>query len=275
MNHTVLITGANRGIGLALAQQYLQKDWQVLAVCRKPSLAQKLVLLQTTHPQLSILELDVADEAAIKQFGLQMTQQKIDVLINNAGINPKEQQSLPILNSQNWLTAFKVNTIAPIQLSAALVPSLRLSHHPRIVNISSQMGALGRTSGGGSYAYRTSKAALNKASQLLATDLRAEGVIVVPVHPGWVRTDMGGPNGEISAEDSAQGIYNLVENLTLSQSRTVLELGWQGACVVRGTAARLQCIAARNCQPGWAQPTIWRDWMHINNAQVRMMSTGC
>jgi NAD(P)-dependent dehydrogenase (short-subunit alcohol dehydrogenase family) len=217
MNKTVVITGANRGIGLALAHIYLQHNWHVIATCRDPQSADSLNELAES-PNLHIYALEVTDAHSVKRLAKMLTGRPIHVLINNAGIKGSARQRWNDLDYAAWLDTFAVNTLAPIHIASALIGNLRLAGTGRIVNISSQMGALGRTSGGGSYAYRTSKAALNKASQLLASDLKADGIIVIPVHPGWVRTDMGGANGEISAEESAQGIYHLVENLTLSHS---------------------------------------------------------
>jgi len=116
-----------------------------------------------------------------------------------------------------WLEAFKVNTLGPYRVSTALVAHLSRSSNPRIVTLSSQMGSLSRQSTG-SYGYRSSKAAVNKVMQVLALELRDKGIIVCPVHPGWVRTEMGGGEADISVEESAQGLVSLIDRLTMEHS---------------------------------------------------------
>lgn len=211
---TVLISGANRGIGLELTRQYLAKGWRVLACCRNPSSAVALTAL--TH-DIDVMCLDVADLKSIESLAAALLHVKIDVLINNAGIMGGDTGAYPEVGQADWIQAFVVNTQAPFYLTNALVDNLRFSSNPRVITVSSQMGALSRQ-GKRAYAYRSTKAAVNKVMQLLAQDLASRKVIVCPVHPGWVRTDMGGDDADISVEESARGIIDLTDGLTMEDT---------------------------------------------------------
>lgn len=213
---TVLITGANRGIGLELTKQFLQAGRQVLATCRDPAAASELTVLGA-DPQLSIRALEVTDEASVTRLIQDLGEQRIDVLINNAGIMGGERQSLNDMDYAGWSRAFEVNTIAPFRLVTALREHLLRAERPRAVTLSSQMGALSRQSTG-SHAYRSSKAAVNKVMQVLALELAEDGIIVCPVHPGWVRTDMGGSTADLSVAESAAGLFDLINSLTAEHS---------------------------------------------------------
>lgn len=215
---TLLITGASRGIGLETVRRFLDDpDWQVIATCRDPGAASDLRALQARHgTRLELHALDVGDGDAVGRLADVLTGRPVDVLLNNAGVMGAHQ-SLEDLDFDGWLAEVNVNTLGPMRLALALRPNLAPSKNPRIVTISSQMGSMARPRGG-SYAYRSSKAAVNKAMQGLALDLADEGICVVVVHPGWVRTDMGGGGADISVEESAAGIYRLTRDLTLADS---------------------------------------------------------
>eukprot|EP00873_Tetraselmis_striata_P011296 jgi/Tetstr1/431560/TSEL_002212.t1 len=215
---TLLITGASRGIGLETVRRFLDDpDWQVIATCRDPGAASDLRALQARHgTRLELHALDVGDGDAVARLADALAGRPVDVLLNNAGVMGAHQ-SLEDLDFDGWLAEFNVNTLGPMRLALALRPNLTLSRNPRIVTISSQMGSMARPRGG-SYAYRSSKAAVNKAMQGLALDLADEGICVVVVHPGWVRTDMGGGGADISVEESAAGIYRLTRDLMLADS---------------------------------------------------------
>lgn len=212
---TVLITGANRGIGLGLAQRFLHGGWNVLATCRKPQAAKALKSLGPER--LRVHALDVTDAKAVSALCAALDNVCIDVLINNAGIIGGEERTAGELDYAAWLRTLEVNTLAPVRLTAGLLPNLRRSRRARVLTLSSQMGSLALNSPG-YYAYRSSKAAVNKAMQVLALELAPAGIVVCPVHPGWVRTDMGGAQGELSVEQSAAGIFDLVGSLTSEQS---------------------------------------------------------
>ena len=213
---TFIVTGANRGIGLELTRQLLHGKKQVIATCRNPQAANALSEL-SSDKNLSIVALELADENSIKRFCSELSARVIDVLINNAGEMGSEQQTLENMNFDAWLQTFKINTIAPFHISSALLNNLKRSPRPRIVSISSQMGSLSLSSTG-SYAYRSSKAALNKVMQVMANELEPDGIIVCPVHPGWVKTDMGGPGASITVKESACGLITFIENLKPEQS---------------------------------------------------------
>jgi len=220
---TVLVTGASRGIGLELTRQYLALGYNVISTYRgHPSAQLKNMLVRGS---LTLCELEVTDENSILNLAAELSGVQLDILINNAGVIGSDEQAMESINPQEWLDTFAVNTIAPLMVSRALLKLLETSANPRIITVSSQMGALSRESYG-MYAYRSSKAAVNKVMQVLALELKPKGIIVCPVHPGWVKTDMGGKDADITAEESASGIVKLSRDLTLAQSGKFLT--WQG-----------------------------------------------
>jgi NAD(P)-dependent dehydrogenase (short-subunit alcohol dehydrogenase family) len=219
MSHmeTVLITGANRGIGLALVSRYLAAGNHVVATCREPDLAKDLKNLQEQGAKLEILPLETTSETQTQQLVTSLSGRRIDVLINNAGVMGGDRQGLQNMDYAAWLDAFAVNTMAPFRLSVALLDNLLAAQRPRIITVSSQMGALARQSKG-ALIYRSSKAAVNKTMQVLALELESQGIIVCPVHPGWVQTDMGGAQADITPAQSADGLYQLIAQLDASKS---------------------------------------------------------
>ncbi len=218
MTETVLITGAGRGLGLELTKLFLGNGRRVLATYRGIAIPDQLRELgRGADAALRALRLEITDGASVTALRNELSGDVIDVLINNAGTTGGDHQDLGDMDYAAWLGAFEVNTVAPFRLAVALLDNLRRSDRPRIVTLSSQMGSLHRK-GTGSHAYRTSKAAVNKVMQVLALELAGDGIIVCPVHPGWVRTDMGGPMGEISVNESAAGLVALIESLTPEHS---------------------------------------------------------
>ena len=213
---TVVISGANRGIGLELTRRFAANNCRVFAGCRVPKQATQLSEL-SKDTDIDIRTLDVTSGDDVEALRAELDGQTVDILINNAGIMGSQRQTVSDMDYDSWLKAFEVNTLAPFRLATALKPSISRSSNPRIVTISSQMGSLNRKSKG-SFAYRSSKAAVNKVMQVLAAELEADDIIVCPVHPGWVRTDMGGPEAEISVGESADGLFSLINNLTKDQS---------------------------------------------------------
>ncbi|MEM7077640.1 MAG: SDR family oxidoreductase [Pseudomonadota bacterium] len=214
---SVLITGANRGIGLELAKRYAASGARVFATCRIPQQAQALRALAADAANVSVHALEVTDGAAVDALRAELADVSLDVLINNAGIMGGERQGVSDMDYAAWAEAFAVNTMAPFRLLAALRGNLQRASRPRAVTLSSQMGSLARKSAG-AHAYRSSKAAVNKVMQVLALELQADGIIVCPVHPGWVRTDMGGQSASISVEESAQGLIDLIDGLEMAHS---------------------------------------------------------
>jgi NAD(P)-dependent dehydrogenase (short-subunit alcohol dehydrogenase family) len=215
-SETICITGANRGIGLALAERFAQAGHRVVGTCRPGSDAH--ALREAVGPSGgAVCPLDVTEPDAPERLAEAFEDRPLDLLIHNAGVFGGARQGLHDLDVPAWREAFEVNAIAPFRLTAALLPALRRSSRPRVVALSSQMAALSRKSTG-NHAYRSSKAALNKVMQVLAEELRDDGIVVCPVHPGWVRTDMGGPSAELGVEECARGLFELASMLTLEHS---------------------------------------------------------
>jgi len=212
---TVLITGASRGIGLGLARQFLERGFRVIGTYRGSPSAELVTLSASAN--LSLVEVELTDEVAIAKLSASLANQPIDILINNAGVLGPENQSLAALDVEGWLHTFAVNSIAPLLVSRALLPNLALSAHPRIATLSSQMGSLA-SQGTGMFAYRSSKAAVNKVMQVLSVELQEQGISVCLFHPGWVKTDMGGPNAEITVRTSAAGIADQVCRLSMEDT---------------------------------------------------------
>ena len=208
---TILVTGANRGIGLELTRRYLDRGDRVIATCRDQDAAHALRSLEArATPRLTIAELDVRDGTALTGLAAQIDG-PIDILINNAGVMP-ERQGLGAMDYDAWSAAFDIHAIAPFRAISAFRNHLGAAARPRAIIISSQMGALNRNSPG-AYAYRSSKAAANKVAQLLAYDLKAEGIVVCPIHPGWVQTDMGGVHADLSVSESGAGLVRVIDAL--------------------------------------------------------------
>lgn len=206
MSLTVVITGANRGIGLELARQYAADGAQVVAVVRRPS--EPLQALG-----VSIVDgIDVGQDVAVEQLGQQAaTLPPIDVLINNAGILNSE--SLPAPDFDRMRQQFEVNALGPLRVTTALRPQLAAGG--KVVLITSRMGSITDNSSGGMYGYRSSKAALNAIGASLAQDLRGDGIAVGLLHPGYVRTDMTGHQGQMSPAQAAQGLRARIEALDI------------------------------------------------------------
>lgn len=216
---SVLITGANRGIGFEMARLYAEQGHRVLACCRAPARAEKLAALAQRHAGVRVLGVAVADGASVAALRRELGDAPIDVLINNAGTPgpPPQQQSLAGMDYDGWLETFAVNTLAPLRVLQAFRSNLAAGTNPKAITITSQMGALGLDMVA-MYAYCTSKAAVNKLMRLASFELKKEGIAVALVHPGWVRTDMGGPGAELAPEESARGIVSVIEKLSLAET---------------------------------------------------------
>lgn len=216
----VLITGANRGIGLGLVKLYARDDWTVFAGVRDPSTADELMRVDGN---VIILPMDVADPAAVAILSERLRGVEIDVLIANAGIYGPRDLKIGELDYAAWADVLSVNTLGPIRVAEAFLDHVRQSEGGKIVALSSIMGSIASNGSGGEYIYRSSKAALNAAMTSLAIDLRDEQITVAMFHPGWVRTDMGGQSASVSVEESVEGLYRLIGNLTLADSGAYLD----------------------------------------------------
>ena len=206
---TLLITGANRGLGLEFTKQYLADGWRVHACCRHPDKAKELKALEGVE----VHRLDVTDALQCANTTRELREEPIDLLINNAGIyGPRS--GVEKQDYDAWREVLEINLLGPMRVVEKFLPQLEQAEAPVIVNLSSRLGSIASNEGGGSYPYRTSKAALNMVTKNLAVDLAEKGITVVSVHPGWVQTDMGGESASITPEVSASGLRKVIAGLT-------------------------------------------------------------
>ena len=206
---SALVTGANRGIGLALVKALVAQGTSVIGACRSPSSE-----LQATGARIEAL--DVTSEASCADLGRRLDGQRLDLLVHNAGILRGE--SIDSLDPDGMLQQLAVNSVGPLRLTRHLLP--HLADRTKIVIVTSRMGSIADNDSGGAYGYRMSKAAVNAAGRSLAIDLAPRGIAVGLVHPGWVRTDMTGGRGHVTAEQSAAGIVDRIGGLTRATSGT-------------------------------------------------------
>jgi short-subunit dehydrogenase len=218
---TVLITGSNRGLGYEFVKQYSENGFNVLACCRNKNNAKELEELSITSNKIKVYELDVGNVKAIKSLSQQLQNEKIDVLINNAGIY--RSSTVGNINYDEWVESFKINTIAPYQIIENFLNQIINSDLKKVVSVTSKMGSIDDNTSGGSYIYRSSKTALNSMMKCLTHDLKNQGVATLTLHPGWVRTDMGGPGGWIDSFESVQGMIKQIDKLTIDDSGKYLD----------------------------------------------------
>jgi len=224
---TILITGANRGLGLEFARQYANDGWRVIATCRNQEKATELAAIAGVE----IHALDVTDFNAVAKLADEISPTPIDVLLNNAGIYGPYDYTLEGIDYKIWQDVLRTNTMAPLCVSQCFAPLVAKSEKKCIATLSSKMGSMTDNTSGGSYIYRSSKAALNAVMKSLANDLKPLGVAVVSLHPGWVRTDMGGANGLIGAPESVRGLREVISKTNLKTSGGFYdyngaEIGW-------------------------------------------------
>lgn len=226
---TVVITGANRGLGLELAKVFAARGDTVIGGCRTPAAADELHAL-TRH----VHAVDTGDEHSIAEFVTAIGDRPVDVLVNNAGLSAEglgaalDERDVLLLSPEHFMGQMRINALGPLLLARGLLPALRRSGRPRIVNVSSQVGSMvvgahtGRDVG-----YGASKAALNMVTIKLASRLHDHGVVAVAVHPGWLRTAMGGASADLDPTEAAVQIVDLIEGLTMEQSGKFLR--WDGS----------------------------------------------
>lgn len=204
-----VITGASRGIGLELTRQALQAGHHVSALVRSPEKAEKLQkLAKESGNSLRVFKVDVLSEDSIESFSRELGGEAIDVLINNAGILLDGDTPFENVDLGHVRESFDVNTIAPMLVTQILLPALKKSSEPKLVNVTSLMGSIADNGYGHSYGYRMSKAALNMFTKTFAVDHK--GITAFVVHPGWVKTDMGGSEAPTQPEESAAGILKKI-----------------------------------------------------------------
>ena len=225
---TVLVTGANRGLGLEWVRQYAGDGWTVLACARNPRTATDLGTVASRYPhQIEVHALDVTDFVAIDTLASRLGDRAIDVLISNAGTMGTHSFSTGGLSAgkfgasdfDEWQQVFRINTFAPMKMAEAFLPHVTRGGQKKIVAVSSIVGSMARNNVGGMYAYRSSKAALNAVMHSMGIDLaRKHTICAVPLHPGWARTDMGGDKADIDAATSVAGMRKVIAALTIEQS---------------------------------------------------------
>lgn len=209
---TVLITGANRGIGLALAQHAAKRGWSVIGTARDPGKADDLKAV----PGARVERLDADSDASCKALAGSLAGTPIDILINNAGVSPDASKDLATFDPEAYMACLRTNSVGPLLVTRVLLPNVEASQRKLIVQISSIMGSLTNAAEQGwtgNLAYHSSKSALNMANTLIANQLKDKGVACVAVHPGWVRTDMGGPNAKLTTDESASSILGTIDAL--------------------------------------------------------------
>ena len=236
---TVLVTGANRGLGLEWIRQLAGTVDRLYAPCRRPDEAEDLRDLAGAHPDtVDVFALDVADPEAIDAAAARVRDEAgaLDLLVNNAGISGgATADRFGAVDAERMTEVLRVNTVGPHLMTQAFADLLAAGagagERAVVVNVTSQLGSIARTSGGGWHSYKASKAALNMCTRLQAAELKGDGVVVVALHPGWVRTDMGGSNARLSPEDAVRGMRAVVSDLTMDEAGQFLaydgtELPW-------------------------------------------------
>jgi NAD(P)-dependent dehydrogenase (short-subunit alcohol dehydrogenase family) len=205
---TVLITGAGRGLGLEFARQYVEAGWRVIATCRDPFRSDGLKTVKA-----EVHALDVTDTRGVKKLAKELENVPIDLLLNNAAIFGKTQD-FGAVDPADWLEVLKTDVVAPMMMAQAFVKHVAKSRGSVMAFMSSRMGSISDNGSGGFYVYRTAKAALNMIVKGLAVDLEPEGIVAVALHPGWVKTEMGGPEAPLEAQASVKGLRKVLGGLT-------------------------------------------------------------
>jgi NAD(P)-dependent dehydrogenase (short-subunit alcohol dehydrogenase family) len=224
---TVLVTGANRGIGLEFVKQYAADGADIIACCREPA---KADALKKVSGKVRITALDVADPKSVEALQHDLKDQPIDILINNAGISGPRERTEGIIPAEKWVQVFAVNSVAPVTVAFAFHENLKRSHDKKLVTITSQLGSIANH-GGGALPYHASKAAVNSFMHGLSKEWAKDGIFVGIFHPGWVQTDMGGKSAPVTPEQSVTGLRARIAELNAKNSGTFRdfankELAW-------------------------------------------------
>jgi NAD(P)-dependent dehydrogenase (short-subunit alcohol dehydrogenase family) len=218
---TVLITGASRGIGLEFAKQYAAEGADVIACSRNPATADALNTLAKAA-QFTVLALDVTSPASVAALKTALNGKPIDILINNAGVGGPRNEPRGSIDFEGWVETLKTNSIAPMLVSLALHDNLKASNLKKLVTITSMMGSIAGH-GGGAYAYRASKAAVNSVMHGLSKEWAKDGISIGIYHPGWVKTDMGGSSAPVTPQDSVKGLRAQIAKLSPANSGAYLD----------------------------------------------------
>lgn len=206
---TILVTGANRGIGLEFAKQYAADGWSVIGTAREPDKTDALNAIGA----VDVRQLDVADADGIDRFIAELGDRPIDLFINNAGVYGSND-----LDRDDWLKTLEINTIAPTLLAEKLKSNVAASEQKKMAVISSMMGSIGDGNGSNAIIYRSSKAAVNAAWKALSNRYREDRISIAILHPGWVQTDMGGPNAAIDVDTSVTGLRAVLDKLSVQST---------------------------------------------------------
>jgi NAD(P)-dependent dehydrogenase (short-subunit alcohol dehydrogenase family) len=221
----VLITGASRGIGLEMVRYGIEQNWRVFACCRHPQQAETLLsLAKLANGRVSVHVADMYELATIQALSYELRNEPIDMLINNAGIYGSDKNKFGHVDVQSWINTFQVNSIAPLKIAEAMIEQLRMGRQKIIACLSSKMGSMADNGSGGSYIYRSSKAALNAVVKSMAVDLKSDGITCVALHPGWVKTEMGGPNAEITTRESVTNMFDILQSLQPADSGRFIDI---------------------------------------------------
>ena len=225
---SVLITGANRGLGLEFTRQYLKDGWEVHAFCRQPDKAAELgAMVADSRGNIHLREMDIGNKEQIEAAAKELKNLPIDLLINNAGIadgygrgvyEMKEDPDIQNYDFAFWEEMMRINTLAPAKIIGAFLENIRAGGQKKIASLSSGLGSITNLAWAGKYGYCASKAGLNMVSKGLAEWLKPENIMVISLSPGWTRTAMGGPHATNSAEESVSGMRHVISSLTLAET---------------------------------------------------------
>ena len=213
---TVFITGANRGLGLEFVKEFIEKNYKVIATCRDLNSSSDLSNLAKSNLTIQLHQLDVSNTKNIQDLSDHLKNEPIDILINNAGIY--RSGSFSLVNKDSWIESFVTNTIGPYEVIENFLPNILQGLEKKIVSITSKMGSINDNTSGGSYIYRSSKTALNSMMRSLTHDLSNHDIATMTLHPGWVRPDMGEPDGWIDVKESVSGMIDQISNLSLQNT---------------------------------------------------------
>jgi NAD(P)-dependent dehydrogenase (short-subunit alcohol dehydrogenase family) len=214
---SIMITSANRGLGLEFVRQYAADGWRIFAACRSPDTADDLRELARTG-SVTVFPMDVTDLSSVRHAAEGLHDESIDVLLNSAGIIGKPGQRTGYIDYESWEQVLNVNTMGPLRVTEAFVEHVARSERKLIVTITSGLGSLTDNISGGSIPYRSSKAAVNMAMRSAAIDLAPRGIACVLVNPGWVKTGMGGPGAPLTPSESIAALKSLIATFGLAHS---------------------------------------------------------
>lgn len=221
----VLITGANRGIGLEMVRYCSQQGWRVFACCRNPHNADSLfAIAKLSNGQISVHIADMLELTTLQALAYELRNDPIDLLISNAGVYGSDKNKFGSVDVNDWLQTFQINSIAPLKLVEALLPQLLMGKQKQVICLSSKMASMADNGYGNSYIYRSSKAALNAIVKSLSIDLKEQGISCVAMHPGWVKTDMGGSNAEITTAQSVAQMFALITEFSEKDSGRFVDI---------------------------------------------------